>query len=421
MPKFAYTVKGPDGKSVNGTSDAQNPAELRQRLTDQGFSVLSIKQTKGGGGNKSAAGGPKLNFFDNLSRVKLTDLSLFCRQFSTMIDAGVSLVRCLDVLGEQSQNPKLRMIIRDLRTEVESGNMLSKAMGKYPGTFNNLFIGLIRAGEVGGVLEESLQRLSSFLEKDVELRRKVKAAMTYPVLVTIVAMGIVTFLTVYIVPQFIKMFVELGLKMEDFPAPTLLLANISDFLIHRGWIAVVVGIVVFIAVKMFGRTKYGRRKLDLLKLKIPVFGKLTHKVALARFSRTLATLLSSGVPILQALETVAGAVSNEVISDAILDARARVREGDVISEPLRKSKMFPPMVVQMIAIGQESGSLDTMLTKIAEFYDGEVDAAISSLTAAIEPVLIIFLGFTVGYIVIAMFLPLVGLISGLSKDNGDDK
>jgi type IV pilus assembly protein PilC len=420
MPKFAYTVKGPDGKSVSGTSDAQSPAELRARLTDQGFAVLSIKQTKGGGG-RAAANGNKLNFFDNLSRVKLTDLSLFCRQFSTMIDAGVSLVRCLDVLGEQSQNPKLRMIIRDLRMEVESGNMLSKAMGKYPGTFNNLFIGLIRAGEVGGVLEESLQRLSSFLEKDVELRRKVKAAMTYPVIVTVVALGIVSFLTIYIVPQFLNMFIELGLKKEDFPAPTMLLADISEFILKRGWIAVVVGIVLFIATKMFGRTKFGRRKLDLLKLKLPVFGKLTHKVALARFSRTLATLLSSGVPILQALETVAGAVSNEVISDAILDARARVREGDVISEPLRKSKMFPPMVVQMIAIGQESGSLDTMLNKIAEFYDGEVDAAISSLTAAIEPVLIVFLGVTVGYIVIAMFLPLVGLIQGLSGGGTDEK
>jgi type IV pilus assembly protein PilC len=338
-----------------------------------------------------------------------------------MIDAGVSLVRCLDVLGEQNSSPKLKKIITDLKLEVEAGNMLSKAMSKYPGTFSNLFIGLIRAGEVGGVLEESLQRLSTFLEKDVELRRKVKAALTYPVLVSVVALGIVMFLTIFIVPQFLKMFIDLGLKAEDFPAMTMSLKVFSDFMVYKFYyVAMIVGALWF-ACKLFGRTKVGHRFFDLVKLKIPVFGKLNHKVALARFSRTLATLLSSGVPILQALETVAGTVSNDVLSDAILDARARVREGDTISEPLYKSKMFPPMVIQMISIGQEAGSLDTMLSKIADFYDGEVDAAIASLTAAIEPLLIVFLGVTVGYIVIAMFLPLVGLIQGLSGGGGDEE
>jgi type IV pilus assembly protein PilC len=290
-------------------------------------------------------------------------------------------------------------------------------MSKYPTVFSNLFIGLIRAGEVGGVLEESLQRLSAFMEKDVQLRSKIKSAMTYPILVSVVALGIVLFLTIYIVPQFKKMFVDLGLK--NFPAMTQSLMDFSDFLIHKGYFAVMIVVVCVIAVKMFGRTKFGRRALDRFKLKAPVFGKLMHKVALARFSRTLSTLLSSGVPILSAMETVAGVVSNEIISDAILDARARVREGDVISEPLRKSKMFPPMVVQMIAIGQESGSLDAMLSKIADFYDQEVDAAITSLTAAIEPILIVFLGVTVGFIVISMFLPLVELINGLSSNNDD--
>jgi type IV pilus assembly protein PilC len=303
-----------------------------------------------------------------------------------------------------------------LRYEVESGNSLSKAMSKYPSVFSNLFVGLIRAGEVGGVLEESLQRLSSFLEKDVELRRKVKAALTYPILVSCVALGIVMFLTMKIVPEFAKMFKDLGLK--SLPAMTQMLMDFSHFMVTKFYIAAIIVAVVVVAFKMFTRTKFGRRAWDKVKLKMPVFGKLNHKVALARFSRTLATLLSSGVPILSALETVAGTVANEVISDAILDARARVREGDVISEPLRKSKMFPPMVVQMIAIGQESGALDTMLSKIADFYDGEVDAAIASLTAAIEPLLIVFLGFTVGFIVIAMFLPLVELINGLSGGDG---
>ncbi|MBB6051884.1 type II secretion system F family protein [Armatimonas rosea] len=417
MPAFTYTAKAADGKTLTGNSEAATPAELRQRLTEQGYTVQKVAPAKATKKATKASNQP--NFLDRFQKVKLSDLSIFCRQFSTMIDAGVSLVRCLDVLSDQSQSPKLRRIIADLRAEVEAGNMLSKAMAKYPSTFSNLFVGLIRAGEVGGVLEESLQRLSTFLEKDVELRRKVKSAMTYPILVSVVALGIVMFLTIYIVPQFLKMFIDLGLKAEDFPAMTMSLKIFSDFLVDK-WYIMILSVVIFvIAFKMFTRTKFGRRVYDRFKLKVPVFGKLNHKVALARFSRTLSTLLTSGVPILQALETVAGTVSNEILSDAILDARARVREGDVISEPLRKSKMFPPMVVQMISIGQESGSLDTMLSKIADFYDGEVDAAIASLTAAIEPILIVFLGFTVGYIVIAMFLPLVGLIQGLSGDNGD--
>ena len=420
MPAFTFTATASDGKSVTNTSDAVSISELRQRLSQQGYTVKEIKPAKEKG-LKASASVPMPAFLERFQKVKLTELSIFCRQFSTMIDAGVSLVRCLDVLGEQNSSPKLKKIILDLKLEVEAGNMLSKAMSKYPGTFSNLFIGLIRAGEVGGVLEESLQRLSTFLEKDVELRRKVKAALTYPVLVSVVALGIVMFLTIFIVPQFLKMFLDLGLKAEDFPAMTMSLKIFSDFMVYKFYyVAMIVGALWF-ACKLFGRTKVGHRFFDLVKLKIPVFGKLNHKVALARFSRTLATLLSSGVPILQALETVAGTVSNDVLSDAILDARARVREGDTISEPLYRSKMFPPMVIQMISIGQEAGSLDTMLSKIADFYDGEVDAAIASLTAAIEPLLIVFLGVTVGYIVIAMFLPLVGLIQGLSGGGGDEE
>ena len=420
MPAFTFTATASDGKSVTNTSEAVSISELRQRLSQQGYTVKEIKPAKEKG-LKTNMAVPMPAFLERFQKVKLTELSIFCRQFSTMIDAGVSLVRCLDVLGEQNSSPKLKKIILDLKLEVEAGNMLSKAMSKYPGTFSNLFIGLIRAGEVGGVLEESLQRLSTFLEKDVELRRKVKAALTYPVLVSVVALGIVMFLTIFIVPQFLKMFIDLGLKAEDFPAMTMSLKVFSDFMVYKFYyVAMIVGALWF-ACKLFGRTKVGLRFFDLVKLKIPVFGKLNHKVALARFSRTLATLLSSGVPILQALETVAGTVSNDVLSDAILDARARVREGDTISEPLYKSKMFPPMVIQMISIGQEAGSLDTMLSKIADFYDGEVDAAIASLTAAIEPLLIVFLGVTVGYIVIAMFLPLVGLIQGLSGGGGDEE
>ena len=417
MPTFAYTVKSPDGQVRTGTSEAESQDMLRRRLTEQGFAVQNVKQAKAA---KVARAANAPGFMDRFSRVKLTDLALMCRQFSTMIDAGVSLVRCLDVLSEQSGSPKLRRIVMDLRHEVEQGNTLSKAMSKYPTVFNNLFVGLIRAGEVGGVLEESLQRLSSFLEKDVELRRKVKSAMTYPAIVSFVAVGIVLFLVTFILPKFITLFKDLGLKDSDFPMMTKMLMDFSNFLTSKWYIAAIIVIVFMIAFKMFTRTKFGKRAYDRFKLKVPVFGKLNHKVCLARFARTLSTLLASGVPILQAMETVAGTVSNDIISDAILDARARVREGDVISEPLKKSKMFPPMVVQMISIGQESGSLDTMLSKIAEFYEQEVDAAISSLTAAIEPVLIVFLGVTVGFIVIAMFMPLLAAIQGLSGGESDE-
>jgi len=306
----------------------------------------------------------------------------------------------------------MKAILSDVRAEVEGGQMLAKAMEKYPNVFDRLFIGLVRAGEVGGTLEESLQRLSQFLEKDVELRRKVKSAMTYPTIVMIFALAVVLLLMTFILPKFMDMFKDLGIK--EMPAPTAILKGISDFILAKWYFATLILVGFVVATKIFGRTKVGRRLIDKFKLKAPVFGPLNHKVALARFSRTLATLLSSGVSILQAMETVAGTVSNDIMSDAILSARERIREGEQIAEPLAKSKMFPPMVVQMVAIGQESGSLDPMLAKIADFYEDEVDAALASLTAAIEPVLIVALGGVVGFIVISLFLPMIAVIQNLT-------
>lgn len=411
MPSYAYTVRDAGGILRSGKSEAENPEVLGRRLREQGFTIQEIKQDRA---KKGAGIG---SFFDNLQRIKLTELSIFCRQFSTMIDAGVSLVRCLTVLQEQTQNRRLQRIIQDVTKEVEAGQTLSKCLAKYPSVFNNLFIGLVRAGEVGGVLEEALQRLSTFLEKDVEMRRKVKAAMSYPTVVVVVALAIVIGLCTFIVPIFMKLFVDMGIK--DFPALTVGLMTFSDFLVHKTWLCAIIGAVVYVAFKAFHRTKFGLYAVDRFKLKAPVFGPLTHKVALARFSRTLGTLLVSGVPILQALETVAGTVSNVHISDAIMEARARIREGDRIGDPLIKSKLFPPMVVQMISIGEESGALDSMLAKIADFYEDEVDAALATLAAAIEPILIIFLGVAVLLIVLGMFMPMVALIQSLSG-GGDD-
>ncbi len=408
MPSFAYTFKDSTGALRQGASESETEAALARKLQEQGYVVMKIQQVKTTK-PKSPGGG--------FGYVKLSDLSIFCRQFSTMVDAGVSLVRCLNVLGEQTQSPKLRRVIADIEQEVQAGQTLSKSMAKYPNIFSNLFIGLVRAGEVGGALEESLQRLSTFLEKDMELRRKVKGAMTYPCIVMVVALVIVIGLVTIILPKFMDLFKELGMKDTDMPSMTLMLMNFSHFLTSK-WYIMIISLVVFVtAFRMFIKTKIGRRSFDWFKLKAPVFGKLNHKICLARFSRTLGTLLTSGVPILQAMETVAGTVANEIIGDAILEARTRIREGDRIGDPLQKSKLFPPMVVQMINIGEESGALDQMLNKIADFYESEVDVALQSLTASIEPLMIVFLGGAVGFIVVAMFMPLLAVITNLTQAN----
>jgi type IV pilus assembly protein PilC len=397
------------GGTQKGTADAESEEILRKRFEEQGLTIteLTVLKTKS----------PKTKQY---GRVKLTHLSVFCRQFSTMVDAGVSLVRCLDVLSLQTQDNKLKRILADIGERVEGGESLSRAMQRHPRTFSSLFIGLIKAGEVGGVLEESLQRLSQFLESDVALRRKVKSAMTYPVLVAVMATGIVLFLVLWFIPQWMVILTDLGLKADDLPAPTKFLIDVSSVLLNYWWMCTVGIIVLIFAYRLFVSTRFGRRVADRVKLKLPVFGKLHHKICLARFSRTMGTLLTSGVPILQAMETVAGTVGNSIMSDALLEARARIREGDRIGDPLEQSRLFPPMVVHMIGVGEESGSLDFMLQKIADFYESEVEAALASLTAAIEPIMIVSLGFVVGFIVVACFLPLVDVISKLSSGGGDD-
>ena len=410
MPIFSYTFKDAVGSIQKGTADAESEELLRKRFEEQGFTITEVTMIK--------AKSPKTR---SPGKVKLNDLSVWCRQFSTMVDAGVSLVRCLDVLGHQTQNKRLKKIITDLGSRVEAGESLSRAMQRHPKAFSSLFIGLVKAGEVGGVLEESLQRLSHFLEKDVELRRKVKSALTYPVLVSVMATGITLFLVYWFVPQWAAILIDLGLKADDLPAPTKFLIDLSDILVHKGWMVALMIIILFVANKLFVSTRFGRRVMDRVKMKVPVFGKLHHKICMARFSRTMGTLLTSGVPILQAMETVAGTVGNTIMSDAILEARARIREGDRIGDPLEESKLFPPMVVHMIGVGEESGSLDFMLQKIADFYENEVEAALASLTAALEPIMIVGLGFVVGFIVISMFLPLVKVISSLSSGQADDK
>ncbi|MEA3402528.1 MAG: type II secretion system F family protein [Armatimonadota bacterium] len=412
MPTFVYTAKDKQGQEVEQTTEASSKEALIKSLRDEGLYPTSIKQQRTSAIAKKSG---KSFSFSFGKRVGLKDLAIFCRQFSTMINAGVSLVRCLDVLEQQSSSVGLKEIIRDIQSEVEGGATLSKSMSKFPRVFSELAVGLARAGEVGGVLDDTLERLAVFLEKDLELRQKIKAAMTYPILVLLVAIGIVTFLVVWILPKFMQLFLDLGMERSDFPAPTRFLMDVSHFMIQKWYIMLLIVVGLWIAIGRIKATKTGKRLWDTMALKIPVFGSLTHKIAVARFARTLSTLLASGVPILQAMETVAGTVANDIMADAVLLSRASIREGDTIADPLAESKMFPPMVVQMITIGEETGQLDSMLEKVADFYDREVDTAVESLTAAIEPIMIVVLGFIVGFIVISMFLPLIGIISNLSQ------
>ncbi|MDD4153227.1 MAG: type II secretion system F family protein [bacterium] len=407
MPAYTYVAKDATGQVISGTIDAADDRTVASRLMEMGYYVTSISK---GSGEK----GMKMNINIKLPgkrKVGLKDLVLFCRQFSTMINAGVSLVRCLNILQEQTSNAGLKQILSSVQQEIEGGSTLSASLAKYPKVFSGLFVGLIRAGEVGGVLDTTLDRLAGFLEKDLELRRKIKGAMTYPALVMSVAVIIVFFLITFIVPKFMEMFKDMEIQM---PAMTMMLMQLGDFS-KKYWYALpILGGGGFFAFKQYTNTASGRRQWDWVRLKFPVFGPLNQKVAMARFSRTLNTLLVSGVPILQAMETVAGTLGNEIISKAVTDARISIREGESISTPLAESKLFPPMVVQMIIVGEETGALDELLAKIADFYDDEVSVAVEGLTAALEPLMIVFLGSVVGFIVIAMMMPMVSLISGLS-------
>ncbi|MFA0751519.1 MAG: hypothetical protein SLRJCFUN_001922 [Candidatus Fervidibacter sp.] len=412
MPTFAYVARTTQGQVSQGTIEAPDERAALQQLRQQGLIITSLRRQDA---PRAAQVGQRASFAAAFGRVKLRDMALFCRQLATLINAGVSLVRALAVLERQTQNARLRYIIRQLTRDVEDGMQLSRAMAKFPREFSNLFIGMVRAGEVGGVLDETLQRMATFLEKDLELRRKVKSAMTYPTIVIIFAVAIVIFLSVWIVPKFMQLFTDLGVKEDQFPLPTLMMKRFSEFLLTK-WYFLVGGVIAFfIAFSVFVRTRFGKKVYDWVKLKVPILGPINHKIVLARFARTFGTLMGSGVPILQALDTTAGAIDNEILSRAIMDARMAIREGERIADPLERSKLFPPMVVHMISVGEETGALDQMLQKVADFYESEVDAALHALASTIEPVMIVILGVIVLFILISVFLPLITIIQNLSQ------
>jgi type IV pilus assembly protein PilC len=337
-------------------------------------------------------------------KVKDKDVVVFTRQFSTMIDAGLPLVQALDILASQVGNKKFAQVITQIKNDVEGGSTYADALHRHPRVFSELYANMVAAGEAGGILDTVLNRLANYMEKSIKLKRKVKGAMVYPAVVTVVAVLVIAIIMIYVVPTFSSMFTSMG---GSLPAPTKIVIGISNFLAGKGGIFILFALIgLSVGFFQFRRTPNGKYLTDRMFLKLPVFGTLILKVAVAKFTSTLGTLVSSGVPILEGLEITAKTAGNKVIERSVYKVRDAVQEGKTLAEPLQKEKIFPNMVTQMIAVGESAGALDSMLSKIADFYDEEVDAAVSSLTAMIEPLLMVFLGGTVGFIVVAMYLPI---------------
>jgi type IV pilus assembly protein PilC len=401
MPtSYAYKVRDREGRIAAGSMEAESEEAVVSRLRQLGYAPISIEAEKGAG--------LKAEIRLPGSGVKLKDLAVFSRQFATMINSGLSLLRALTILGEQTSNRRLGEVITQVRAEVEKGTSLSAALARHPKVFNRLYVSMVRAGEIGGFLDQVLVKVAETFEKEVELRGKIRSAMTYPVVVFVMVIGIVSAMLIFIVPTFQNLYASLG---GTLPLPTRMLMGASTIL-RRFFLIVVLlaGVLIFLFRKWKASQK-GRYRWDWFKLKVKVFGPLFHKTALSRFSRTLATLIRSGVPILQGLEIVGETVNNEVISRAVRDVQDSVREGESLATPLSKHPAFPAMVVQMMAVGEETGALDTMLSKVADFYDQEIEAAVASLTSMIEPLLIAVMGAAVGGMVIALYLPLFNIIN----------
>jgi type IV pilus assembly protein PilC len=399
LSKFDYQVRDKQGKMVTGQLEADSQAAVASKLKSMGYAPVSIDEVKTTGMSMD------INIPGIGNKVGLKDLAIFSRQFATMIGSGLSLIRSMTILQEQSDNKKLAEVIDEIRTAVESGETLSTAMAVHDKVFPKLFIAMVRAGEAAGMLDQVLLRVANMFEADVKLRSKIKSAMTYPVIVFIMAILLSTVMLIFIVPVFAQMFEDLG---GELPLMTQILVTASNFV--ASWIGVITYIVVptvlWTAYKRIRATEKGRFALDVMKLRVPVFGPLFHKIALTRFARNLSTLLAAGVPILQALEITADTVNNGPIANAVKDVQESVRQGESINGPLSTHDVFPSMVVQMIAVGEETGNIDGMLGKVSDFYDTEIESTTESLTALMEPLMIGVIGGIVGGMVIALYLPM---------------
>ncbi|PIU83225.1 MAG: pilus assembly protein PilC, partial [Elusimicrobia bacterium CG06_land_8_20_14_3_00_38_11] len=402
---FSYKAKNTAGATVNGTIDAPDQMTASNKLRAQRLILLEITLAK----KDPLEALKKLNPFK--PSVKAKDLVLFSRQLSTLVSAGVPIVQGLTILTEQIENPAFKTVVNNISEDIKAGISIAEAMKKEPDAFSDLYVAMIKAGEVGGILDVILERLSAYLEAADALKGKVKGALMYPSIVAFIAACVTVFLLVVVIPTFKEIFSSFG---ADLPLPTKVLIAISEFL--QRYIIFLIGGVIAAAVSVvkFYKTEKGKFMIDEYSLKVPMFGEMLRKVAVAKFTRTLGTLVKSGVPILQALDTVAQTAGNKIVERAILTAKESIREGEKIAAPLKKSGVFPPMVIQMISVGEETGNLDTMLTKIADFYDQEVDVAVKGLTSMIEPIVICVMGVVIGAIVIAMFMPMfsMGALAG---------
>jgi type IV pilus assembly protein PilC len=398
MATFVYKGKTSGGGLKKGEIQAGNLAQATAALRRQSIIPVSVTEKKGIIATLNSINVPGMS-----RKITTKDLAIFSRQFATMIDAGLPLVQCLEILSSQHDNPEFKKVLQEVKTSVEGGSTFADALGKHPKVFDSLFVNLVNAGEVGGILDTILNRLAIFLEKNEQLKNKIKGALTYPVVVIIIASLVVTGLLLFVVPIFEEMFADFG---QALPAPTQVVVGLSKFLQSYWYIIIgaIVGAGVFI--KLSYRTEKGRFTFDKLLLRAPVFGDLLRKTATARFTRTLGTMISSGVPILEALDIVSRTAGNSVVESAIMNSRKSLSQGKTLAEPLMDSKVFPGMVTQMIAVGETTGALDAMLGKIADFYEQEVDAAVAAMTSLIEPLLMAFLGVVVGGLVIALYLPI---------------
>jgi len=404
---FQYSVRDKAGKLVTGKIEADSQAAVATKLKQMGYAPLSIEESKAGGsGVKKELKIP--GFGGGKKKVKLKDLAVFSRQFATMINSGLSMLRALNILAEQTENPELARVVGEIRTDIETGGSLSSAMAKHPNCFPPLMMNMCRAGEVGGFLDSVMLQIAENFEADVKLRGKVKSAMTYPVVVFCIAIVAVIGMLLFIVPVFTKMFKELGGKL---PLPTQILVWLSA---GMKWAALPVIVLVFVFLSTWPKVKHKqgvRNFLDPLKLKAPVFGQLVSKIALSRFTRNLGTMMRSGVPILQALEIVGATTGNVVLERAVADVRESVKNGESLSKPLEQHPVFPPMVVQMMVVGEDTGALDTMLHKISDFYDQEVESTTEALTSLIEPLMIAVLGGIIGSMIVALYMPIFGVFN----------
>jgi type IV pilus assembly protein PilC len=401
MPVYRWVALTRKGKTLKGDVEASDERLARAQLKRRNLTVKKIKVK------------PK-DIFENISffqpKVTKKDIVIFTRQFSTMIDAGLPLVQGLNILADQTENKTFQRILKTVVRDVEGGASLAEALKKHPAQFDDLFVNLVAAGEIGGILDTILQRLAAYIEKAEKLKSQIKGAMTYPIVVVGVAVLVISVIMIFVIPVFQELFADFGSAL---PAPTQIVVNISNFTKSNIIYMIIAAAIFSFLFKKYRNTKKGRKQTDAISLKLPIFGPLLKKVAVARFTRTLSTMISSGVPILDAMEIVAKTSGNIILEEVILEVRSCVAEGQTIAEPLSENDIFPSMVVQMIAVGEATGALDNMLEKIADFYDNEVDTAVDALTSMLEPLLMLFLGGTIGGLVIAMYLPIFQMASAM--------